>query len=280
MSSDSVKKDIEENSDIAAFSYFLILSWVILYTRKDSPFIQFHAKQASILFVIFVFIWILPSNLSFLNLVTAALAITGLFQANQGKWWKMPIVSHMVEAGISPDTFWRQGVRFGNILRRSFQAESPAKKETKPASKAEIDSSDVSGLKTIVTKQETFINLQMEQIEFLEQELLTEKYLTKSAIKDLSGEYQKSVENLKKEVTSVLPGKFNEHDTKLYSRFEKKDAPVVFVGGYEEDTLAIFVAAAADEADIVFGRFHGFSVNPTDEKAVKKVIKAVSEAVE
>ena len=266
MSSDTRQKDIDNNSDIAAFSYFLILSWVILYTRKDSPFIQFHAKQASVLFGIFIIIMVLPAPLYRLNVLTAALAITGIFQANQGKWWKVPFVSQLVDAGISADTLWNLCMRGWNLLRRSFLAED------KQAAKAPASAAGDDRLEQVVGQQ-------MEQIAFLEEQLLIEKYLHKSPVGEQDKKYQSAIAESKKTLLSKLPGKYTADEAESHISFRKKGAPSVYLGGFTEKFCVLFVAAPLTKPDISFGRFAGISFDPTDEKAAQKAITTVSDAV-
>lgn len=116
----------QQQRDVAAFAYFLVLSPVLLFTRKDSSFIQFHAKQATALFIVAVFFALLPTPFSYLNFFVVALALTGFMQANMGKEWRMPIIANIIETGISADVVWGYVVRFFQTIKSVFTS-SPKK---------------------------------------------------------------------------------------------------------------------------------------------------------
>jgi len=80
---ESQKDDIQVNKDIAAFSYVWVFSVIILWSRRDSPFVQFHAKQAVVLFIMSVFFYLVPiPKFHYLNLFVVAAMITGFINAN------------------------------------------------------------------------------------------------------------------------------------------------------------------------------------------------------
>ena len=64
--------DIQKNKDVAAMSYLWILSVVVLYARRDSPFIRYHARQGVWLFVISIPLWLIPRVGHFLEFVILA----------------------------------------------------------------------------------------------------------------------------------------------------------------------------------------------------------------
>ena len=94
------QKDIEENKTIAALGYVWILCLVPLILKRKSPFAQFHAKQGLILFIVEVigsFIFWIPIIGWALFAIVGILAIIGIVQALDGKYWKMPIFGQFVE---------------------------------------------------------------------------------------------------------------------------------------------------------------------------------------
>lgn len=100
------EQDVKENKDTAAASYFLILSPILLITRKDSKFIQHHASQAFVLFALFIFLWMLGSFITFFAWLTVGVffvSLIGFVQAIQGEWYEMPYVYNMVKDGITVD---------------------------------------------------------------------------------------------------------------------------------------------------------------------------------
>ena len=101
-SSDSASKG--NDNLIAAVSYLLILSIIILLVKKDSDYVRFHARQGVVLFGAFVILSIIGIPLVFLlpitgllNLVILVAVIVGFVQALGGKRYKMPVVSNLSE---------------------------------------------------------------------------------------------------------------------------------------------------------------------------------------
>src|SRR3989338_8508630 len=99
----SPERDIEENKDIAAFSYLWIMSVVVYFLKKDSPFIRFHSKQAMILFGLSVVIWLIPISIIArpLELVILAGMVIGFLNAAQGKKKDVPIVGPLSRREIT-----------------------------------------------------------------------------------------------------------------------------------------------------------------------------------
>lgn len=120
MTTESEHNDIEKNRDVAAFAYFLIFAPVLLYTRRDSNFVQFHAKQATVLFVFGIGVALLPTPLPLLNFLTAAITLTGFLQANLGRYWKIPFVSQLLESGFSVETVIAFLKKLLGTLKRIF----------------------------------------------------------------------------------------------------------------------------------------------------------------
>ena len=99
--------DIEKNKVMAVLSYIGILCLIPLLAAKESKFAQFHAKQGLVLFLAEVLLSILYA-IPALNVVMVfvgwiiyillvVLAIMGIVNALQGKYWKMPVLGGMAE---------------------------------------------------------------------------------------------------------------------------------------------------------------------------------------
>jgi len=89
------KKDIEENSVVAAMSYIYILCLLPLFLKRKSKFAQFHAKQGLLLFIIEVLLgWFFPVPVIgwALGLLVLLLAFLGVVNALNGKYWEMPFL--------------------------------------------------------------------------------------------------------------------------------------------------------------------------------------------
>jgi len=126
MTSEELELDRQTNRDVAAFSYFLVLSPVLLYTKRRSPYVQFHARQATLLFVLAILFALLPPPFHLVNLLIMAIALTGFIQANMGVSWRIPLISNILESGFSAQTVWDSLVRFFHILKKVF-TQSPKK---------------------------------------------------------------------------------------------------------------------------------------------------------
>jgi len=92
-------KDVKENTLYAALSYVSVLSLVMLVTKKDSPFVQEHAKQGVVLFIAEIIIWIVGMAIPVLgwfiigpigNLLMLVASIVGFVKAVQGEFWEIP----------------------------------------------------------------------------------------------------------------------------------------------------------------------------------------------
>ncbi|MDP3244160.1 MAG: DUF4870 domain-containing protein [bacterium] len=100
----SEQKDekIENSKDlriIAAIGYLWILCLLPLLTKRNSEFAQHHGKQGLVLtiasFAIWLVAWfpIVGWLIGFFgSLILVVLAVVGIMNALQGKYWEMPIL--------------------------------------------------------------------------------------------------------------------------------------------------------------------------------------------
>lgn len=115
------KTDIDQNKLMAALSYLGPLVFIPLFVKKDSPYVQYHAKQGINMFAVWVadviisillgfirvrkirYIWGFPYEYMgtpwfvsmitcLLSLAVAALAIIGIVNALSGKAKQLPII--------------------------------------------------------------------------------------------------------------------------------------------------------------------------------------------
>ncbi len=81
----------------AALSYVWVLSLYPLLFKKDSSFIQFHAKQGVALFVIellsFVFLFFAPLVI----IACVIISILGIRAALAGQYWSVPFLGDWVK---------------------------------------------------------------------------------------------------------------------------------------------------------------------------------------
>lgn len=97
--SGGMDKDVDENKLIAAISYVSVLCLVGLLGKKDSSYVQFHAKQGFVLFVaeialmVVAIVPILGWAISFFgSIATLILSIMGIINAIGGKRTELPLV--------------------------------------------------------------------------------------------------------------------------------------------------------------------------------------------
>ena len=96
--------DINQNRLYAALSYLWILCFIPLIWRRGSHFAQHHAKQGLVLLIAGFFImlvsWIPFFGFfisMFAGLILAILALFGIINALDGKYWQMPILGHFAK---------------------------------------------------------------------------------------------------------------------------------------------------------------------------------------
>jgi uncharacterized membrane protein len=81
-----------QEKDVAAFSYLLIMSVVVYFLRRRSPFIRFHSKQAMVLFFIAIAFWPVPYVGKLLEILILAGIVYGFTTAARGQWAEVPVV--------------------------------------------------------------------------------------------------------------------------------------------------------------------------------------------
>ena len=104
------KADVEKNKDVAAMSYLWIISVVVLYARRDSPFVQYHAKQGLWLFVLSIPLWLIPGIGRYLEFFILAGMIIGFLNAAQGKMHDVPIIGQLAKGTLTLSDIWKKCV--------------------------------------------------------------------------------------------------------------------------------------------------------------------------
>jgi uncharacterized membrane protein len=105
---DEQRGDIERNKDVAAMSYLWILSVVVLYARRDSPFIQYHAKQGLWLFVLSIPVWLIPRVGQYLEFFVLAGMVIGFLNAAQGRYHDVPVVGALAKGTLTLLDIWKK----------------------------------------------------------------------------------------------------------------------------------------------------------------------------
>lgn len=87
--------DVEENKAMAALSYIWILCLIPLLLKRSSKFVQFHAKQGVVLFIVEMLVGLLmwiPIFGQLLLILCIIIAVLGVIKAYNGEWWKCPFI--------------------------------------------------------------------------------------------------------------------------------------------------------------------------------------------
>ena len=87
--------DVQENKDLAAFSYLWVMSVFVYLAKKDSAFVRFHALQGMTLFALSIVVWFVPLLGRLLELIILALAVIGFIGAVQGQWKELPVIGSL-----------------------------------------------------------------------------------------------------------------------------------------------------------------------------------------
>lgn len=158
--SDADAADIEKNKDLAAFSYLWVMSVVVYFLRKDSPFVRFHSKQAILLFLLSLPLWFIPYIGRVLELIILCGAVLGFLAAAQGQRRDVPIVGPFSRGEITLRQAWKQIVEsiahlvavFKQLSQHAHPAE-PAKASASAApfpSKAPVTPKPAAGMAAAV----------------------------------------------------------------------------------------------------------------------------------
>lgn len=92
-----------DSKALGAICYIPVIGLIMYFVKKDDAFVAFHAKQGSVLTIIWIALWILSSVfwwifwplywvIGIIELVVGILALVGLIKAAMGQMWKMPLI--------------------------------------------------------------------------------------------------------------------------------------------------------------------------------------------
>lgn len=87
----------EDAKLLAALSYLLFFSILILLWRRGDPFIRPHAKQGVVLLLAFVVFWAVPLLNGIVEAVVLLGILWGFFQAINGRIWRMPLLGSLAK---------------------------------------------------------------------------------------------------------------------------------------------------------------------------------------
>ncbi len=91
--------EIKKEKELASISYLWIFSIFILLAKRDSAFIQHHARRGLVLFILSILLWIFPF-LRYGEFLVLILAILGFIKAAQGEENHIPILSEIADGTL------------------------------------------------------------------------------------------------------------------------------------------------------------------------------------
>lgn len=92
--------------ELAALSYLWVFSLVMLLAKRDSLFIQHHARRGVVLFILSLLLWPV-AVLRYGEFVVLALMILGFVSAATGSENNLPILSEIADGTLSKKHFKR-----------------------------------------------------------------------------------------------------------------------------------------------------------------------------
>ncbi len=126
-------RDVEENKDLAAFSYVWIFSLLMLVSYWKSPFVRFHARQGAALFLFSVAVWFVPYAGKFLELLVLFGMAWGFIHAAHGKREEVPFIGPLSRGRLSFRSSLKQtvvgivqGVDSAKELWKQTEAKQPS----------------------------------------------------------------------------------------------------------------------------------------------------------
>jgi uncharacterized membrane protein len=97
-------QDIRDNRPFAVISYMYVLSIVALLAKPKSKFVQFHARQGVIIFILAVLFMFTPAFIMVpVELLLFLAIVVGVFQASNGFYYKLPFI-YLLVIGKKPDS--------------------------------------------------------------------------------------------------------------------------------------------------------------------------------
>jgi len=83
--------EIEKNKTDAFLSYFWVISLYFYLVKKKSKFVQFHAKQGVVLFLL-SFAVVVPVLGQLFSILLFVVSVVAMIKAYNGEWYKIPYI--------------------------------------------------------------------------------------------------------------------------------------------------------------------------------------------
>ena len=156
-------KDIKENKDFAAMGYVWVFSLIILLARRESPFIQLHARQGLVLFLISLILWPLEIT-RYLEFVVLALALVGFIQAAMGNEYRIPLIADIAEGKFGINELKKYWHHIKHTAIRFYKPE-----HVTPSLRNNLDKqhNDLMGQQQILKSEERFMEIEEKKLSTL-----------------------------------------------------------------------------------------------------------------
>ncbi|MFC1732591.1 hypothetical protein ACFL6I_20000 [candidate division KSB1 bacterium] len=92
-------KENRSERELAAISYLSILSVIVLLSKRDSVFIQHHARRGFVLFLLSILFWAFPA-LHYGEFLILVLMILGFIKAAIGEENALPVLSEIADGTL------------------------------------------------------------------------------------------------------------------------------------------------------------------------------------
>lgn len=178
------EKSEGREKELAALSYLWIFSLFILLAKRDSPFIQHHARRGFVLFFFSIVFWAIPF-LRYGEFAILVLVIFGFISAALGNENTIPILSEFADGTL----------RLGQLKNYWHITKHGAIKVIKPDHITPEFRQQITEQKSELTRQEQFLSKQKEITEMEEKKL--------SALYQRIGEDEKKIDALRDEVRAL-----------------------------------------------------------------------------
>lgn len=120
--SSSPSSETEKGRQLAALSYLWIFSVIILFARRENAFIQLHARQGAVLFILSLLLWPFPPA-RYLELLLLAIMVLGFIQAAVGNAYRIPVIGDLAEGHLARESWARAWHSLKNVLVRLVKPE-------------------------------------------------------------------------------------------------------------------------------------------------------------
>ena len=190
------QKPIGEKSEkeLAALSYMWIFSIPILLAKRDSVFIQHHARRGFVLFLLSLIFWFFPI-LRLGEFLVLALAVLGFIQAAMGNENTFPVLSEIADGTLRLKhlkTYWHHTKHSAiKIVKPDHKTPSIIKEELREQAR------ELTGQEKLLQQEKHMVEMEEKKLSALHHRV-TEDEKRLDSLADEVHTLEKEVDELKK----------------------------------------------------------------------------------